>query len=109
MAERVLIVDADSIAKLLVHYTNESERRDMNDLDKIPLDVQVTGIGFSRFLPAWIGFEMASDSWPDAPDPAIGGYRPIHIRYEGGRVARWSQQGDAPMQWTFDYEKPRRQ
>ena len=107
MAKRLIVFDGASLIKLLVHYTQESQRPDADSSDKIPLDAQLVWMGPSQYIHRWLGLGVVSETW-DAPIDPIKGPRPLHIRYEGNRLLRWSNKDELPQQWTYEFEHARR-
>jgi hypothetical protein len=99
-ATRRIIFDANSLLKLLSHYTQDSD-------NSIPLDAELIDAGVSSVLGSWIGLNVQSDRW-DGPEVEGGhGLRPLHIRYEGKRVMSWDSKPDTSPTWHDAPESPR--
>ena len=103
MGTKLLIVDAQSIIRLLTHYTNGT----------VPLDCEALGIGVSQYLQRWIGIETRSAQWPEGDAVAHGnvddvGYYPLHIRYDGSHIVKWGNRDTNPIA-TYDFEAPKNQ
>jgi len=97
LAERQIIIDADSILKLLTHYTE----------GQVPVDAELKAAGVSKFLGRWIGLVVASEQW-DAQTFPDGSLQPLHIRYESKKLLQWDEKG-TPPEWKDGVEAPRRQ
>lgn len=84
MATRSVIFDANSLMKLLTHYSE----------GEIPLNSELKQLLASAMLPNWIGLVVESDQWPDTSTgkSGYGGQAPYHFRYEGKRTMRWDGQ-----------------
>ena len=98
MASRTIYIDADSILKLLTHYSDGD----------VPLDAELQGAGVSRWLGRWIGLVVKSDQWAHDSGAIAndGGLKPLHVRYEGKKVLSWKG-GDEPL-WVDAPEGPKR-
>ena len=100
MASRQLFISAESILALLAHYTEGD----------VPLGARLLNAGVSSYLGRWIGLEVEASDWRQAPDiQGREGLLPLHVRYEGKRVATWESQG-TPMEWgpAGEVEAPRK-
>lgn len=95
--------DANSLLKLLVHYTMDHD-------DRVPLDAELVLAGVSPFLQRYVMLEAKSDhEWKDVPiniqtrEPEI-----LHVRYEGKKVMSWGKdQSQHTMEtWKDSVESP---
>lgn len=86
--------DANSLLKLLVHYTMDHE-------DRVPLDAELISAGVSPILQRYIMLEVRSEKeWKDVPiNPTTREPEIMHIRYEGNKVMSW---GSDPTTHTVD-------
>lgn len=87
---RRIVFDVDSLLALLTHYSDGA----------VPLDAEVLNIGASRLLGRYIGLTISSADWrdPDLPRDRLGMLPPLDIRWEGGKVLKWSEKG-TPVEW----------
>lgn len=87
---RRIIFDVDSLLALLTHYSDGA----------VPLDAEVLNIGVSKLLGRYIGLTMTSADWRDSelPKDRLGMLPPLDIRWEGGKVLKWSEKG-SPVEW----------
>lgn len=103
MSQRWIEFDANSLLKLLTHYTMDSE-------DQVPLDAELRSAGVSRFVTRWIMLEVESKEWDGlAVDPATQEIPPLHIRFEGNKVMSWVQSPNSPHtkdSWKEEVESP---
>lgn len=97
MAERQIVVSADSILKLLTSFTD----------GQVPLDAELRAAGVSRTLGRWVGLLVASEQW-GGPEIFGGGLQPLHIRYERKKLLQWDEKG-TPAEWKEGVEAPKRQ
>lgn len=83
-----IVFDLDTIMALLTHYSDGA----------VPLDATVSQILVSKMLQRYVVFETASAQWEDADLPlnAAGQLPPLDIRWEGGKVLKWSEKGTTP-------------
>jgi hypothetical protein len=105
MIQKRIEIDAQSILRLLTHYTQ--------DLDKpVPLDCELVAAGVSPYISRWIMLEVTSDEWgraalpinPDTREPEF-----YHVRYEGRKVGSWMANGSEEhpkMEWKDTVEAP---
>lgn len=93
MAQRLIVFDINSLAKLLTHYTEGA----------VPLGAEVEGFEASPTLQRYVSLVMRSQEWVD--DAPV-----LHVRYEAGRVMKLNDP-QAPPEWTPEgqVEAPRRQ
>ena len=103
MGSKLLIIDAQSILRLLTHYTD----------GMVPLDTEAVGFGVSPFIQRWIGIETRSAQWPEEDAVKHGdsddvGYYPLHIRYDGNHIIKWHNRDTNPT-LEYDFEKPKNQ
>jgi hypothetical protein len=84
--------EPESLVRLLTHYTD----------GLVPLDAQVTNVGFNPYLGRMIGIEVQSSEWDN--------FEPLHIRYEGSKIMSWVKGTgvDKPI-WSETPDTPRRQ
>lgn len=82
----------NSLLRLLTHYTDGA----------VPMRGECLGMMTNRYLGRTIGLLVESDEW-DTPQP-------LHIRYDGKRIATWTQDGAAPhMEFNQKEDTPVRQ
>lgn len=104
-------IDANSILKLLTHYTQDLA-------DAVPLDAELQSAGVSPYVTRWIMLEVASEEWGRANIPINLTTREpefYHVRYEGRNVGSWTQHGLAgmdmdqqgKMEWKETVEAPK--
>lgn len=91
MAQRVVYFDAESLLRLLTHYSD----------GKLPLDSQLKAAGTSEFIAGWLGLFVDSKEWPEG---AL--MQPLHLRYEGKKIMTWDEKG-TPAQWQDGNERPK--
>ena len=85
MADRLIIFDANSLLKLLTHYTMDHE-------EQIPLDAELKFAGVSNLIGRWIVLEVEAKEWDgDVPDPVTKELPFLHVRFEGHKVMSWKQ------------------
>lgn len=97
MADRMIVFDANSLLKLLTHYTMDHE-------DQIPLDTELKFAGVSNLIGRWIVLEVEAKEWDgDAVDPVTQELPFLHIRFEGHKVMSWKQGVETN---TYDSWKP---
>lgn len=85
MSQRLISFHANTLLKLLTHYTMDHE-------DQIPLDAELHFAGVSPYVGRWIVLEVESKEWDGmTPDPSTGELPFLHIRFEGNRVMSWTQ------------------
>lgn len=102
MGTKTIYIDADSILRLLTHYSDGD----------LPLDATLLQAGVSATLGRWMGLLVDSEQWRDwreAKRTVDGGLKPLHIRYEGKKVMIWGdkKQEESP-EWREGVEGPRR-
>jgi hypothetical protein len=84
MAQRWIQFDANSLLKLLTHYTMDHD-------DQIPLDAELKFAGVSNYVTRWIVLEVEAKEW-DGMEPNAEGVLPmLHVRFEGDKVMSWTQ------------------
>jgi hypothetical protein len=93
MASRLIIFDPQSLVKLMTHYSEGD----------VPMDVEVTSVGFSQFLPRWIGMDTQSREWEERPDDENQMY---HFRYEGKKTLSWGG-GQEQLEWKKSVDAPK--
>lgn len=91
MAQRKIIFDANSLVKLLCHYTQDHD-------DQIPIDAELVHAAVSPILQRWIAFTLRSNEWK-APTP-------LHIRYEGQKTMSWGGGKESPIVWKSSVDSP---
>lgn len=102
MALRRIEFDANSLLKLLTHYTMDSP-------NQIPLDAELKFAGVSAFMGRWVVLEAESHEWDsDQIDPATGQPPFIHVRYEGNKVLSWQNDNKQEIHqaWQDPVEAP---
>lgn len=102
MASRLVIIDAQSILNLLVHYMDGHD---------IPLDSELVALGVNPMLQRLVGLQVRSDRWPECPVNAAGVPEPLQIRYHGNRILSWTDNDDqsvASRSYQQRNETPRR-
>ena len=100
MAARTIYIDADSILRLLTHYSEGD----------LPLDATLRSAGVSKLLSRVIGLEVRSDQWrPQRVDDRGPNDmpRPLMIRYEGKKVMVWGDLKDPEPRWREGVEAPK--
>lgn len=99
MAKRLLILDPQSLIRLLTHYTD----------GEVPLDTEVRSIGQSPYLQRLFMFDCVAGDWPNAQlAPNNLGYYPLHFRYIGRKTLSWGGPKDE-YQWKQSLESPKNQ
>ena len=102
MAQRWIHFDANSLLKLLTHYTMDHE-------DQIPLDAELRFAGVSNYVTRWIVLDVESKEW-DGMVPEVGKkYLPfLHVRFEGNKVMSWTQGSDTHPKntWKDEVDSP---
>ena len=96
MPSKHIYFDAESVLRLLTHYTE----------GVVPVDAELRGAGVSQYLQQWIGLDVESNGWSGAEVPG-GGLPPLHIRYEGRKVMIFQGGPEDPVVWTPQPEAPR--
>jgi hypothetical protein len=102
MAQRWIQFDANSLLKLLTHYTMDHD-------DQIPLEAELKFAGVSNFVTRWIVLEVEAKEWDGmAPDPATQELPFLHVRFEGNKVMSWTQspQSHTKDSWKTEVESP---
>ena len=102
MIHRWIYFDANSLLKLLTHYTMDHD-------DQIPLNATLLGAGVSTMMGRWIILEVESDEWNGMlPDPKLGELPFLHVRFEGDKVMSWTQGSDKHTHdcWKEAVESP---
>lgn len=102
MSERLIIFDANSLLKLLTHYTQDSN-------PQIPLDAELRFAGVSKYIGRWVVLDVEAKEWDgELPDPLTGELPFIHVRYEGNKVFSWRQDNSADLndRWKPTVESP---
>ena len=106
MIQKRIEIDANSILKLITHYTQDLKY-------PMPLDAELVAAGISPVLHRWIMLEVSSEEWdragvpinPDTHEPEM-----YHVRYEGCSVGSWMSQGgedQGKMEWKESVEAPK--
>ena len=97
MPSQIIYFDADSLLRLMTHYTE----------GEVPLDSKLIEAGVSAKLGRWIGLLVESDEWKGIElDVVGGGLKPLQVRYEGKKVLSWGANGD-PLDWKEGVEAPK--
>lgn len=95
MAERMIIFDANSLLKLMTHYSD----------GRLPLDGELRSVGVGTILAREIGMDVESKDWGNAPLAPSGlGYRPMYFSYEGKRTMNWTGDPHDPVMWSNENE-----
>ena len=85
MAERLIIFDANSLLKLITHYTMDHE-------EQIPLDAELRSAGVSTMIGRWVILEVEAKEWDGGEiDPITMEPPMMHVRFEGNKVMSWKQ------------------
>lgn len=102
MASRLIEFDAQSVIRLLTHYSE----------GQIPLSAEVKAVQISKILPRWIAISVDSPEWEDQDTGQVGygGQEPLFFRYEGKRVMTLDNRKD-PITWSEEnaVERPKLQ
>jgi hypothetical protein len=88
MGTKLIVVDGQSLLNLLIHYTDGA----------IDLDSKLINVGVSQYLGEWVGIVVESSQWKDPKLTGQDAYGPLHIRYEGKKILKWSEKG-TPYDW----------
>lgn len=102
MAQRWIQFDANSLLKLLTHYTMDHD-------DQIPLEAELLSAGVSTMIGRWIVLEVEAKEW-DGMEPDKTGDLPfLHIRFEGNKVMSWTQSPNTHTRdsWKEAVESPK--
>jgi hypothetical protein len=104
MAQRWIHFDANSLLKLLTHYTMDHD-------DQIPLDAELRSAGVSTVMGRYIVLEVESKEW-NGMEPETTGLLPLlHVRFEGDKVLSWTQSPNNPVHtkdsWKDQVGSPR--
>lgn len=100
MAEKMYIFEPDQLMRLFTHYTD----------GVVPLDAEVTNVGVNPYLTRFIGFEVMSKEWGEPQlKNGVEYMEPLHLRYEGKRVMRFTANQGAAPKWDELNETPKRQ
>lgn len=102
MADRLIVFDANSLLKLLTHYTMDHE-------DQIPLETELKFAGVSNIIGRWIILEVEAPEWDgDAVDPITKELPFLHVRFEGHKVMSWKQNSETHTNdcWKDAVEAP---
>lgn len=103
MSQKRIEFDANSLLKLLVHYTQDHE-------DRVPLDAELVAAGVSQYLPRWVILVVKSEhEWKDVPiSPKTHEPEFLHVRYEGRKVMSWGKDQDTHTgdTWRKSVESP---
>lgn len=94
MAQRTIILDPQTLLRLLTHYTEGKA---------VPLVSECVGVKVSRIFSRLVSLSVSSPEWATA-DLAT----PMWVGYEGRKTHAWSEKG-APVVWTAANEDPKRQ
>lgn len=98
-------IDAQSILRLLTHYTQDLD-------DAVPLDAELLAAGVSPYVNRWIMLSVESKEWDGANIPINATTREpefYHVRYEGRKVGSWTNngvEGNEKMEWKETVEAP---
>ena len=82
--QRMIIFDANSLLKLLTHYTMDHD-------DQIPLEATLLSAGVSTMIGRWIILEVDAPEWGEEIDPTTHEPPFMHVRFEGNKVMSWKQ------------------
>ncbi len=85
---KLIVFDANSLLKLLVHYS---------DGKAVPLDAELSAVKINPYLQRCIALEFTTGE--EGPQVA-------QVRYEGKKVMTWSEPGTQPV-WQEGNERPR--
>lgn len=102
MSTRWIHFDANSLLKLITHYTMDHD-------DQLPLNAELISAGVSTMMGRWIILEVESEEWEGMlPDPKSGQLPFLHIRFEGDKVMSWTQgsQTHTHDSWKDAVESP---
>lgn len=101
MAQRMIIFDANSLLKLICHYTMDHE-------EQIPLEATLLSAGVSTMVGRWIILEVEAPEWGDVIDPVTHEPPFMHIRFEGNKVMSWKQGSPTHTKdsWRDEVESP---
>lgn len=102
MAQRWIQFDANSLLKLLTHYTMDHE-------DQIPLEAELRFAGVSNIIGRWIVLEVEAKEWDDLRVDPISKELPfLHVRFEGNKVMSWTQGSEVHTKdsWKEEVESP---
>lgn len=90
MAERMIVFDANSLLKMLCHYTQDHE-------DQVPLDSELRFAGVSNIIGRWIVLEVEAKEYDTLPPDPVTHEAPfLHVRFEGNKVMSWTQSPTSP-------------
>ncbi len=81
MPERMIVVDANSILRLLTHYSDGAA---------VPLDAELRTVAFHPKLNRYILLQFETEE----EGPAVQ-----QVRYEGKKILVWGGERDAPPIW----------
>lgn len=99
-ATRLYIVDANSIMKLLTHYTE----------GELPLDSELLELQLHPQLNRMICLLTQSSEWPVTTElTGTGELWPLTIRYEGRHTMSWTDKASAPVWSDEEAEAPANQ
>jgi hypothetical protein len=93
MAQRMIIFDADSLLRLMTHYSD----------GQLPLDSELQALGVSNYLQQWLRLDVRSHEWT-----AADAQHPLHFRYEGRKVMNWRQGSGQDPTWQEGADAPKR-
>lgn len=105
MIQKRIEIDANSILKLITHYTQDLKY-------PMPLDAELIAAGVSPAISRWIMLEVSSEEWDRAGipiNPTTQEPEFFHVRYEGCNVGSWMAQGGedhGKMEWKESVEAP---
>lgn len=101
MNQRLIIFDANSLLKLLTHYTMDHD-------DQIPLDSTLLNCGVSTMVGRWIILEVDAPEWAVEIDPVTQEPPFMHVRFEGDKVMSWKQGSETHTNdsWKDAVESP---
>lgn len=98
---RLYIFDANSLLKLLTHYSE----------NEVPMDCELIELGVHPALQRMISLKARSKEWQETRELlGSGELWPLHFRYEGKRTMQWHDKAE-PTVWTEEnaIEAPRNQ
>lgn len=102
MSDRLIIFDANSLLKLITHYTMDHE-------EQIPLETELLSAGVSTMVGRWVILEVSAKEWDDGEiDPVTHEPPFMHVRFEGNKVMSWKQgsQTHTKDSWKDAVESP---
>jgi hypothetical protein len=101
MAQRWIHFDANSLLKLLTHYTMDHD-------DQIPLEAELRTCGVSTVMGRYVIMEVEAKEWNGMTPDATGQLPLFHVRFEGNKVMSWTQNAETHTKdsWRHEVESP---